>query len=482
MKKFLTLSLFLMAVISFLTEAPAVNAQNPKLSEEQKALGDQKARKASDWVQRGIMYQINARAFTREGTMKAAIQKLPVLKQAGITIVYLWPLFEMDQDMRVEYWSPRQIRSNLNNPKNPYRMKDYFTIDPEYGTSADVRKFVEAAHKEGMKVIFDLVYLHCGPSAPVVKEHPEYFQHDSNGKMLTTHWRFPMLDFTKTATREYFWKNMEYWVKECDIDGFRCDVSDGIPLDFWEEGRRRLEKIKPDIAILAEGVRKEDQLFAFDMNYCFSLPTLLSKIRSKGLPVSELRKHLEKLRSERPSGARFIRYIDNHDISNDDYENRKETAWGHDAVESILVMMYTLDGVPMLYCGQEIADSNRHSIYGGGKDYCVIGWSKLQTAEGKNRLAFCKKLSDIRLAHSSLTGSDLCWLDNSCPEAVLSYVRKGEKEKTVVLINWTAKSVNVQLKDSVEIPEKILLSSRTAKKSKDSWTLGPFGYAVYSDR
>lgn len=475
MKKLFRLSVFLLFGLSFFTEN-SINGQ------EAKSLSQREARKAPDWVQRGIMYQINARAFTKEGTMDAALKKIPILKQAGITIVYLWPLFQMDEDRNIDHWSPRQIRSNLNNPKNPYRMKDYFTIDPEYGNVADVRKFVDAAHREGLRVIFDLVYLHCGPSAPLVKDHPEYFQYDSAGKMITTQWKFPKLDFTKMETREYFWKNMEYWVRECDVDGFRCDVSDGIPLDFWEEGRRRLEKIKPDIAILAEGVRKEDQLFAFDMNYCFSLPPLLSRVRNQGIPVSEIRKHLEKLRAERPVGSRFIRYVDNHDISNDDYQNRKETAWGHDAIESVLVLMYTLDGVPMLYCGQEIADSNRHSIYGGGKDYCVIGWSKLKTTEGANRLAFCKKLSEIRLAHPSLTGNDLFWLNNDRPESVLSFVRKSENEKTLILINWTSKSICVQLKDHTDIPDKKLISCQAVKNSKDSWTLGPFGYVVYSNR
>lgn len=476
MKRLLGLSLIFTIAIALFMQVPGANGQ------DKKPLNQQEARKTAEWVQRGVMYQINARAFTKEGTMQAALKKLPVLKQAGITIVYLWPLFEMDDDPRVEFWSPRQIRSNLNNPKNPYRMKDYFSIDPEYGTIIDVRKFVDAAHREGLRVIFDLVYLHCGPDAPLVKEHPEFFQYDSKGKIITTGWKFPKLDFTKKETREYFWKNMEFWVRECDIDGFRCDVSDGIPLDFWVEGRKRIEKIKPEIALLAEGDRKEDQLYAFDMNYCFALPPLLSRVRNREIPVSEIRKFLEKLRAERPVGFRFIRYIDNHDLSNDEYLDRKETAWGHDAVEAMLLLMYTLDGVPMLYCGQEIADSNRHSIYGGGKDYCAIGWSKLNTTEGANRLAFCKKLSDIRLAHPSLTGNELDWLDNDHPQSVLSFSRKSKNEKTLILINWTPESVHVKLKDHIHVPDKELISCQASKKSNHSWTLGPFGYIVYSNR
>lgn len=430
---------FFMLFTVFFSAAPEVFAES---------LGEKPAKKAPDWVQNGIMYQINTRAMTPEGTVKAITEKLPVLKEAGVTILYFCPLFLADDDMRQEYWSPRQIQSGLNNPRNPYRMKDYDVIDPEYGTLEEVREFVKAAHEQGMHVIFDLVYLHCGPTAPIVTQHPEYFQKNANGSMKLTVWKFPMFDFNKPETREYFWKNMEFWIRECGIDGYRCDVSDGIPLDFWVEGRRRIEKLKPEAALLAEGQRREDQLAAFDLNYNFTFYGTVNKIFTQNAPASEARKVLESMAAERPIGARFIRYIDNHDISNDDYSLRKDARWSSAGVDAALALMFTLDGVPMLYCGQEIADLNRHSLYGSAKfGGCIIDWNRLNTPEGRARLALCGRLSEMRRSNPVFTLGTVEWLENSHPEAVLSFRRVLGEKSARVLINLKNEPVSVKIQD-----------------------------------
>ena len=146
----------------------------------------QDARKSPEWFTRGVMYQIQPRAFTPEGTLKAAAEKLPYLKDLGVTIAYLVPVMKMDTDMDKGFWSPRQIKSGFDNPKNQYRISDYFHVDEEYGTDADLRDFCAAAHGIGMKVVFDLVYLHCGPTAPVLKEHPEFTWWNPDGTVKLT--------------------------------------------------------------------------------------------------------------------------------------------------------------------------------------------------------------------------------------------------------------------------------------------------------
>ena len=117
----------------------------------------QPAKKAPQWLTRGVVYQIQPRAFTAEGTLRAAAEKLEYLKETGVTIVYLPPVFEMDSDTDRSFWSPRQLKSGFGNPKNQYRIRDYFHVDPEYGTDADLRYFVDRAHELGLKVLFDLV-------------------------------------------------------------------------------------------------------------------------------------------------------------------------------------------------------------------------------------------------------------------------------------------------------------------------------------
>lgn len=409
---------------------PQVRAQGAD-AQKDNALHAQSARVAPDWIVDGVLYQINPRAFTPEGTLSKAAEKLPALSDLGVTVVYLCPVFVADDDPRTEFWSPRQKKSGMNNPRNPYRMKDYFHVDPEYGTDDDLKAFIAQAHRLGMRVLLDMVYLHCGPSATVIAEHPDFVKRDKDGKILNAAWSFPGFDFTNPLVRDYFWKNMEYWVTEFDADGFRLDVADGIPLDFWVEARRRLEKIRPDVALLAEGTRPADQIEAMDLNYGFLFFTALDRVMTEGKPASEIRRAEEKADAVRPLGVRFTRYIDNHDIANDDYENRREKKWGDSGLRAALVLCFALDGVPMLYNGQEIADANRHSIFGR----LPIDWRKAETNAGKERLAFVRSLIELRRTSEPLRRGTLVWLDNSAPEKIVSFRRETSDQAVTVLVN-----------------------------------------------
>ena len=131
----------------------------------------------------------------------------------------------------------------MNNPRNPYRIKDYYAVDPEYGTDADLQAFVDAAHALEMKVLLDMVYLHCGPGAVFIEKRPHFVKRGASGEIVNEAWSFPGLNFESGELREYLWTNMAYWVCRFGVDGYRLDVGDGIPLDFWVEARRRLDAI-----------------------------------------------------------------------------------------------------------------------------------------------------------------------------------------------------------------------------------------------
>lgn len=394
-------------------------------------INERQARPSPEWITGGVMYQIQPRAFTPEGTLPAATARLPGVAELGVDIIYICPVFVSDDDP--EGWSPRQKKSGMNNPKNPYRMKDYYHVDPEYGTDEDLKAFVDEAHRQGMRVMLDMVYLHCGPNAVFLKEHPNFVQRDEQGNIVCASWNFPKINHANPELREYLWQNMEYWVKEFDVDGFRCDVSNSVPLDFWETARERLEKIRPDVGMLAEGTRAADQLKAFDLDYGWGF---------NWDNAAKFRKQWEKMRAERPrGGAKFIRFIDNHDISNDDYDNRLEKQWGSRRVQAALVTMFTLDGVPFLYNGQEVADTARHSIFGKA----AIDWTNGDTPAGKSRFAFCQKLCGMRHAERALTHGEVIWLDNDAPDAVLSYLRTIGDEQLLTVVNLTGQEVRVHI-------------------------------------
>ncbi|HUT94339.1 MAG TPA: alpha-amylase family glycosyl hydrolase [Thermoguttaceae bacterium] len=457
----------LFALLLYTVLIPAISLA----AEPDRDIASLPARPSPEWVTRGVMYQIQPRAFTPEGTLKAATARLPGVAELGVDIVYLCPVFVSDDDSNREFWSPRQKASGMNNPCNPYRMKDYFHVDREYGTDDDLKAFVAEAHKLGMRVMLDMVYLHCGPTAVFLEEHPDFVERDEEGKVVYAAWNFPKLNHANPKLREYLWRNMEYWCREFDVDGFRCDVSDGIPLAFWETARERLEKIRPDIGMLAEGTRPEDQLKAFDLNYGW---------RFKWDNAAKSRERWERMRDERPRrGARFIRFIDNHDIANDAWNNRIEKAWGARHVHAALVLIFTLDGVPFLYNGQEVADTARHSIFGRSP----IDWASGDTPAGKARFAFCKKLCAMRHAERALTHGEVVWLDTDQPDSVASFLRRTPGEAVLSVVNLSNRAVKVR----VTFPEPTPWSYDTliadgAKAEPDDGgpvvNLAGFGYLV----
>lgn len=425
----------LLGITGLLVLATAAHAAAPAAP-----LNERQARPAPEWVTRGIMYQIQPRAFTPEGTLQAATARLPQLAELGFTILYLCPVFVADDDPDRQGWSPRQKKSGTDNPRNPYRMKDYYHVDPEYGSDADLKAFIAAAHRLGLRVLLDMVYLHCGPNAVFLAEHPDFVKRDAEGRIAVAAWGFPAINFANPELREYLWQNMEYWVREYGADGFRCDVSDSIPLDFWETARERLDRLRPELGLLAEGTRREDQLKAFDLDYGWGF---------SWDDAAGVRRQWEKMREQRPrGGARFIRFIDNHDIANDAYDNRLERAWGARRVQATLVALFTLDGVPMLYNGQEVADTARHSIFGR----MPVDWSRGDAPAGQARLAFCRQLCAIRRGERALTDGEVVWIDNDQPEAVLSFLRRTPDEELLSVVNLSDRALPVRLTFPGAIP------------------------------
>lgn len=392
------------------------------------------------YAEKAVIYQIFLRSFTLEGTLKAAEKMLPHLADLGVDIIYLCPPVVSDDDMDKSHWSERQRKSGLDNPKNPYRIKDYYHVDPEYGSDRDLREFVAAAHKHGMKTILDLVYYHCSANAVFLKEHPDFVKLNEDGSIRFGTWHFPELNYDNPALREYLWQNMEYFIRDFDFDGFRCDVADNVPLDFWEEGRRRIEGLKPGgIIMLAESSgRREEQYEAFDLSYAFQSTYKTLEVMEGKISLKEMRRAMQEER-ERMNGARVIRSFDSHDIANDAYETRIERMVPLELTNVALAMDFALDGIPFLYNGQEISDGRRHSIWANrehGKNL-AIGWEEAVTERGKARMVFVKKLIEVRRSLAVLTRGSFDWLENDRDEHVLSFVRRWEWQTMLCAFNYS---------------------------------------------
>src|SRR6218665_4134 len=384
-----------------------------------------RAKTVVSWLGNAVIYQIWLRSFTKEGTLAAAEKRIPEIASLGATVIYLPPLFTADTDMRKEYWSNRQKASPENSPRNPYRSGNYTVIDPQYGTEVDLKNFIAAAHAQGLKVMMDLVYLHTGPSNVLVA-YPDYYHRDSSGRFIKNPWNFLWLNYDSEGLREYLYKDMEHWIGECKADGFRCDVSFGIPLDFWEEARRRLEVINPEVGMLAESAfNTKEQVTAFDASYSFPWYETVADVVAKGKSASRLQKMWGQMNRYYAKGARFIRYSDNHDL------NRTDMVFGERGSRAVNIMNFMLDGIPFIYNGQEIGDGSPFGIF--------THWPILWESEGlplkKNLKEWYRQLIAFRKQHSFLSDAETIWLVTSKPNSVIAFLRKKGARQLLTVVN-----------------------------------------------
>lgn len=445
---------------------------------------EDQARSAPEFLHRSVVYQIFLRPFTPEGTLKAAQALLPHVASLGIDIIYLCPVTVADDDPRPEFWSGRQKASGLGNPRNPYRTRDFFGVDPEYGTAEDLREFVAAAHDLGMRVIFDLVYFHCGPGAVFLNDHPEFVERDAAGEFRIGDWCFPTMDLSNSEVREYLYGNMVYLLREYHIDGFRCDVGDRLPVDFWEEGRRRMERVKPDGIMLCEGLRGDDQHEAFDFSYGFYTQWAIRSMMEGKKPASELRVASEQELLDYPRGFRWMRCFDNHDYAMDTSMagGRYESRFGQSVCDTMLATIFMLNGVPMIYNGQEVADNLPHSIF-ADRDHgrMVVNWARALTSVGRERLELIRQLTALRHGNPGLMEAPLLWLRSSQPEWVYAFRRRLENGDFCLVANLSDQGIETAIDDAEG--GEIILAARGAEPLPAGigcrWALPPKGFAIW---
>ncbi|MDB6113997.1 MAG: amyA, partial [Lacunisphaera sp.] len=217
--------------------------------------------KHPEWSKNATIYQLNTRQFTADGTFRAAEKELPRLKALNVDIIWLMPVHPIGEKNR---------KGSLG---SPYSVKDYLGVNPEFGTLEDLKHFVATAHGLGLHVILDWVANHTAWDNPLAAQHPDWYQKDWKGAFRPTPWfdwtDIINLDYNSPGLRKYMTEALKYWVKEADIDGYRCDVAGFVPVDFWNNARRELDAIKP-VFMLAEWEWPDLHARAFDASYAWS--------------------------------------------------------------------------------------------------------------------------------------------------------------------------------------------------------------------
>jgi glycosidase len=383
------------------------------------AAQQQTARPVRDWVRDGVIYEIYPRAFSQQGNFNAITARLDELKDLGVTILWLMPIHPIGQEKK---------KGTIG---SPYAVRDYYGINPDYGTADDLKRLVREAHARGLKVIIDIVANHTSWDSVLMK-HPEFYKRDAKGNITYPYdwYDIAALNYGNQQLRRYMTDMLKHWIHEFDLDGFRCDVAGEVPTDFWENARRELEPIKPDIVMLAEAHKAELSVKAFDLDYSWPLHTALTNVLQGRGRASDLREEWEKEVKEWPKGSLHMRFSDNHD------ERRAIARFGEPAALAASAFVFTLDGVPMLYNGMEVGDtteSGAPALF----EKLPIFWA---IAERRKEFPqFYKQMMSLRRGSVALRRGDLQWLRNSDESRVVTFVRRAGREEVLVAINFSSR-------------------------------------------
>jgi len=379
----------------------------------------QAARSAPQWVRDGVVYEIFPRSFSPEGNFNGITARLDELKDLGVNILWLMPIHPLGEKMR---------KGTLG---SPYAIRDYYAINPDYGTEADLKRLISEAHKRGLKVIIDVVANHTAWDS-VLMAHPEFYKQDASGKIIppVKEWTdVAGLNYQNPKLREYMIGMLKHWLDPAtfDLDGFRCDVAYEVPTSFWEEARAELTKVKPDFFMLAEASKPELLTKAFDADYSWPLHGTLNKVLLRGAPATEFKRSWEESRKQFPPGSLHLRFSDNHD------EARAVARFSAKGALAASAFMFTLDGVPLLYNGMEVGDATESGDPALFEKLPVF-W---QPKERPPLRQIYQSLIRLRKAYPAFRNDRVIWLHNSDEANLVSLMRLDDMDEFVVLVNFS---------------------------------------------
>ena len=418
---------------------------------------DLSARTSADWVSDAVIYEVYLRSFSAEGTFKGLEKRLPELKSLGVTVVWLMPIHPVGELAR---------KGKLG---SPYSVQDYYGINPEFGTLDDFKSLVESVHRMGLKIIIDLVANHTSWDSKLLFEHPEWFAKNKEGAIVSPNadWTdVAQLDYRKHELRKYMINMMAYWVRDIGIDGYRCDVADMVPLDFWENARKELDKTKA-VIMLAEGKNPEDHLKAFDLTYSWNLYDVLSDVVAGKRSVSVFDGILEREQLQYPKHALRMRFNSNHDKNvQDSPAIRLYTTAG---AKAAIALTYTYPGVPLVYNGDEVGNAKRLDLM----DKVDIDWSK-----GKEFRDLYAKLAVLRREHKALREGDYrrIWCSDSI--RVFAFERRIRDDVVYVVINFSKERKNVKVESVTDLVDIVSGKPFASEKKKIRLNLSSYGYSI----
>lgn len=401
---FITLSIFI--------ASSAVGQQQPS-----RDVSKESARSSQDWIRDAVIYQIWERAYSEKGDFNSITADLDRLKTLGVDVLWLMPVHPIGQVKK---------KGTIG---SPYAVRDYYGVNPDYGTPADLKRLVAESHKRGLKVIIDVVVNHTAWDNKLITSNPEFYKKNEKGEIVPpiADWAdVAGLDYGKPEVRKYIIENLKSWIRDYDLDGFRCDVALFIPTDFWEQARVEVDKIKPNTIWLAEAEKADLLVKAFNVDYSWELHHAMDRAVHGTAPASGIRKIWEEQSIIFPKNSIRMRFSDNHD------ERRAIARFGEKGALAAQALMFTLDGVPLVYNGMEAGDSTESGAPALFEKMPIF-W---KTAERRPEFPlFYKEMIALRKSSAALRRGDLTWLRNSDENRIVTFIRRAGNEEILVAIN-----------------------------------------------
>jgi glycosidase len=419
----------------------------------------------ADWTRDAVLYQLNTRQFTPEGTFAAAQKHLPRLADMGVDIIWLMPIHPIGELNR---------KGSLG---SPYAVRDYRAVNPEFGTEADFRAFVDEAHRLGLKVILDWVANHSAFDNPLTESHPEWYTRSPEGALMSpvgTDWSdVADLDFSQPGLRQYMTESLVYWVREYGIDGYRADVAGYVPLDFWETARAELDAVKP-VFLLAEWEERDLHARAFDATYAWKWKEAIQRLVKDGSGAGAIRSYYAEQAESWPQPAMRMTYTDNHDQNS--WDNVASEIYGP-AYEAAIALSFVGSGLPLIYNGQE-GDLDRKLMF-FEKDPIVWG-------EGRYDPLFRQLIAlktEMRALHNGRFGAGMVEVPSNATADVYAFIRGAAGERVFAVFNLSPRPQSITFEHARHHGSYTDALSGAAAVFSDGETLdlAPWGYRIFKE-
>ncbi|MFD1096443.1 alpha-amylase family glycosyl hydrolase [Salegentibacter chungangensis] len=429
-------------------------------------------------MESAVIYEANIRQYSPEGTFDAFTKDIPQLKELGVKIIWVMPIYPISMknrkatgDLSVEdIEDPEERKKYLG---SYYAIADYSAVNKEYGTEEDFQELVDTAHENGIYVILDWVANHTGWDHEWITEHPEYYTQNEKGEIVDPlnpetgeSWGWTDVADLNYDNKE-LWSamkgEMKYWVENHDIDGFRADVAGEVPTEFWEQIVKEIEETKP-VFMLAESEDKDLFEEAFDMGYNWEGHHIMNDIAQGKKTAKDWDAYMKKIDTTYQEDDFLMNFVTNHDENS--WNGTVKERMG-DASETFLALTYTIPGMPLIYSGQEYDLHKRLKFF--EKD-------TIPHTKGKV-WPIMEKLGQLKNENAALQGGKNAAtyeaLKNSAEEKILSFKRQKDGEEVIFIANLTDKPVKFRLEAQGEFTDYMSGDALTLKKDQerefDAW-------------